>query len=322
MIVITGAAGFIGSCMCAHLNSKGIRNIMLVDDFSSNLKKQNYSDKKFLNVIERNEFIEWFDLQYDSVEYIIHLGARTDTTEFNYSIFKTLNVDYSKSIWQRCAQYNIPLIYASSAATYGNGEIGYDDNEKTIPLLKPLNPYGESKQEFDLWALQQENVPANWYGLKFFNVYGPNEYHKARMASVIFHSFNQIKKDGFVNLFRSHRNDFENGKQLRDFIYVKDVVKVIDWLMNQSKAPNGIYNLGTGNARTFLDLVTITFQSLKLTPSVNWIDIPLDIRDKYQYFTEANMSKLKGVGYSDDFYSLETGITDYVLNYLEGNKIF
>jgi ADP-L-glycero-D-manno-heptose 6-epimerase len=322
MIVITGAAGFIGSCMCAHLNSKGIRNIMLVDDFSSTLKKQNYTDKKFLNVIERNEFIEWFDLQYDSVEYIIHLGARTDTTEFNYSIFKTHNVDYSKSIWQRCAQYNIPLIYASSAATYGNGEMGYDDNEKTIPLLKPLNPYGESKQEFDLWALQQENVPTNWYGLKFFNVYGPNEYHKARMASVIFHSFNQIKKDGFVNLFRSHRNDFENGKQLRDFIYVKDVVKVIDWLMNQSKAPNGIYNLGTGNARTFLDLVTITFQSLNLTPFVNWIDIPLDIRDKYQYFTEANMSKLKGVGYSDDFYSLEKGITDYVLNYLEGNKYF
>jgi ADP-L-glycero-D-manno-heptose 6-epimerase len=321
-IIVTGAAGFIGSCMVQILNDNGYENVIIVDDFGEEVKRNNWQHKKFIYAVERQSLFEWLEINKPKIASFIHLGARTDTTEFSYAIHKELNVEYSKNVWQYCIQNNVPLIYASSAATYGNGEFGYDDNHEIPFKLQPLNPYGVSKNEFDKWALQETIQPSFWAGLKFFNVYGPNEYHKARMASVIWHSFNQIKTDGVVKLFKSHRPDFEDGQQLRDFIYVKDLINVILWMMEatidnrQLKKDNGLYNLGTGKARSFEDLVKATFAGLDLKPNIEYIDMPLDIRDKYQYFTEANMKKLEDAGYTKGFYSLESGIDDYVRNYL------
>ena len=325
-IVVTGAAGFIGSCLVGYLNEEGFTNLILVDEFSRDDKFQNLSGKVFREKIERELFFEKIGEEQTPADFIFHIGARTDTTEFDYSVHQHLNVDYSIRIWEYCTKHNIPLVYASSAATYGSGELGYDDNHEVIPSLKPLNPYGVSKNEFDKWALEQAISPPAWYGLKFFNVYGPNEYHKGRMASVIFHSLQQVKKTGRVKLFKSHRSDFEDGKQLRDFIYVKDVLKVCFWLMknclSQTQVPSGIYNLGTGQARTFEDLVKSTFAALDKDPDIEFIDMPSDIRDKYQYFTEANMKKLKAAGYPHPFYSLENGIDDYVREYLDQAKYY
>ncbi len=328
-IVITGVAGFIGSCMLQELNAKGYRNIIIVDEFDRADKKNNWKDKTFKAVIDRKEFIEWLNNEdIIEIDAIIHLGARTDTTEFDYSIHEALNVQYSQQLWDYCTKKNIPFIYASSAATYGAGEHGYDDDETKLDLLKPLNPYGVSQNEFDKWALDQNSAPKYWTGLKFFNVYGPNEYHKGRMASVIWHSFNQIKKDGLVKLFRSHRPDFEDGKQLRDFIYVKDVVSVIDWLLENMLANewtdtlNGIYNLGTGEARSFYDLVASTFAGMNLDTNIEYIDMPVDIRDKYQYYTQAEMKKLINAGYTKPFHTLEEGVVDYVKNYLVEHKYY
>jgi ADP-L-glycero-D-manno-heptose 6-epimerase len=327
-IIVTGAAGFIGSCMVQHLNNNGFDNLIIVDDFGVEEKRVNWESKKFVQAIERQSLQDWLATNQPKIDFFIHLGARTDTTEFNYAIHDELNVQYSKFVWEYCAQNHIPLIYASSAATYGNGELGYDDNHKLPFTLEPLNPYGKSKNEFDKWAIQQTSQPPFWAGLKFFNVYGPNEYHKARMASVIWHSFNQIKNVGFVKLFKSHRQDFKDGEQLRDFIYVKDLVSVIAWMMEsvENRLPslqNGLYNLGTGKARSFDDLVKATFKGLNLEPKINYIDMPLDIRDKYQYFTQANMQKLINAGYKQPFYSLEDGVIDYVSNYLnQNNRIF
>ena len=321
MIVVTGAAGFIGSCMVGYLNQNGFDNLIVVDDFSRMDKVPNLEEKKFAFRIEREGFFEWLDSNRPPVNFFIHLGARTDTTEFNYSIHEKLNVEYSKSVWQYCIRQNIPLVYASSAATYGSGELGYDDDHELPERLHPLNPYGISKNEFDKWALKQATAPPRWYGLKFFNVYGPNEYHKGRMASVIFHSFHQVKKNGYVSLFRSHRPDFEDGQQLRDFVYVKDVIKVCAWFM-EAHPSSGLYNLGTGKARSFYNLAVSTFEGLDLKPDIRFIDMPEDIRDKYQYFTEANMQKLITAGYHDNFYSLEDGVEDYVRNYLSVNKYY
>jgi len=318
MIVVTGAAGFIGSCMVAKLNEKNINNVVLVDNFSNPQKNLNLEGKSFSGKVERTQFFEWLESNHSQVEFIIHLGARTDTTEFRKAIFDELNLNYTIQMWNTCVAYGIPLIYASSAATYGMGELGYDDNHSIIPGLKPLNPYGISKNEFDKWALQQEKQPVFWAGLKFFNVYGPNEYHKGRMASVILHSFHQINETGKVKLFKSHRPDFEDGKQLRDFVYVKDVVEVISFLMNHS-VNSGIYNLGTGKARSFLDLATATFHAMEKSVNIQFIDTPVDIRDKYQYFTEAKMDKLYNAGYVAEFTSLENGISDYVRQYLLKN---
>lgn len=264
-------------------------------------------------------FFEWLDKNQAEVEFCFHIGARTDTTEFDQDIFNKLNLNYSKQIWKKCHLYQIPLIYASSAATYGNGEFGYDDNELQIPQLKPLNPYGESKNEFDKWALLQKDTPFFWAGLKFFNVFGPNEYHKGRMASVIFHAYNQIKASGRIKLFRSHRPDYKDGEQMRDFVYVKDLIEVCIHLMH-SRRNSGIYNLGTGKARTFVDLAKATFAALNLEPQIDFIDTPEDIRDKYQYFTQANMSKLRLIGYKKPFTSLEDSVQDYVSNYLVGDN--
>lgn len=321
MIVITGAAGFIGSCLLSRLNKDGIQDILLVDEFSNAEKAENYKGKEFTGMMERSKFIDWFRTNASSVTFVYHIGARTDTTEFNRSIFDELNVNYSKAIWEICAKARIPMMYASSAATYGLGEFGYEDDESKIPQLKPLNPYGDSKNEFDIWALQQKDAPPYWAGFKFFNVYGPNEYHKARMASVIFHSFNQIRQNGSVKLFRSHNPNYSDGGQLRDFVYVKDLVEVLFYTYKH-KLPDGIYNLGSGKARTFLDLAKATFAALGKEPKIDFIDTPVDIRDKYQYFTEASMSKLSRAGYTKPFTSLEEGVSDYVKHYLIGHKYY
>lgn len=320
MIIVTGAAGFIGSALIGELLRAGWQDIVAVDDFSRADKAPNLEGKKLTAKVDRSEFFTWLDKNEKLVQFIFHLGARTDTTEFDRSIFDELNVRYSQRMWQACVKYGIPLVYASSAATYGGGELGYSDADDSLPYqLKPLNPYGDSKNDFDKWALAQQEKPFFWAGLKFFNVYGPNEYHKGRMASVVFHAFNQIGATGGMKLFRSHRPDFKDGEQLRDFVYVKDLYNVCLFLMEERKH-SGLYNLGSGKARTFLDLARATFSALDKPENIAFVDTPADIRDKYQYFTEADMRKLIGIGYDRPFTSLEDGVEDYVKNYLIGGK--
>lgn len=327
-IIVTGAAGFIGSCMVQYLNEQGYQNLILVDAFGAEEKRTNWESKVFAHTIERHHLFDWLATHQPKIEVVIHLGARTDTTEFDYAIHETLNLEYSKEIWSYCSLHKVPLIYASSAATYGDGALGYNDDHELVNQLQPLNPYGISKNEFDKWALVQSMQPPSWTGLKFFNVYGPNEYHKARMASVIWHACNQIKEQGKVKLFRSHKEGFSDGEQLRDFVYVKDVVKVMGWMMNHmlenvwNISHNGLYNLGTGKARTFNDLVKASFAALDQPTQIEYIDMPEDIRDKYQYFTEANMNKLREAGYLDTFFSLEEGVDDYVRGYLRTLRYF
>jgi ADP-L-glycero-D-manno-heptose 6-epimerase len=353
-IIVTGAAGFIGSCLVGYLNEKGYNNLVIVDEFGDEEKKANYIRKKFTGQVEREQLFDWLKQNDPKIDFIFHLGARTDTTEFDYSVHEHLNVEYSKKIWNYSTEKNIPLVYASSAATYGRGEFGYDDDHDVVEKLVPLNPYGVSKNEFDKWAIKNASrfklhaartgdsagangsrmaasnepraagsEPPFWAGLKFFNVYGPNEYHKGRMASVIFHAFRQATETGKVKLFRSHKGEFKDGEQLRDFIYVKDVIDVCFWLMQNFKnVPSGLYNVGTGQARTFRDLVTSIFKSLGKETNIEFIDTPEDIRDKYQYFTEANMSKLQRADYNRSFTSLEQGIEQYVKNYLISRKFY
>jgi ADP-L-glycero-D-manno-heptose 6-epimerase len=339
VIIVTGAAGFIGSYMVGYLNEKGYKNLILVDEFDKEEKELNLHGKKYRVRAERENFFEWISLENPSVDFVFHLGARTDTTEFNYSVHERLNVEYSKKIWNYCADKNIPLVYASSGATYGGGELGYSDSHEIVEKLQPLNPYGVSKNEFDKWAVKQTATPPFWAGLKFFNVYGPNEYHKGRMASVVFHSFNQVQEKGKVRLFRSHRPDYKDGEQLRDFIYVDDIVSVCYWFMERCKVRSqkseiglqtsdfqypisGLYNLGTGKARSFNDLVKAIFSALNKPVNIKYFDTPADIRDKYQYFTEAGMNKLRNAGYNNDFYSLEKGVETYVKNFLLQHKYY
>lgn len=315
MIIVTGAAGFIGSYLIQRLNQDNYNAIIAVDKFTNEAKNKNLIGAKIQERIDRDLFLTWLDRNYETVEFIFHIGARTDTTEFNLDLLHSLNTEYTKEVWKRCCNYQIPLVYASSAATYGLGEFGYDDDESMIPQLKPLNPYGVSKQEFDVWALQQPQKPFFWAGLKFFNVYGPNEYHKGRMASVIWHAYNQISQTGKMKLFKSHHPDYKDGEQKRDFIYVKDVAEVCLFFMHHRKH-SGIYNLGSGQARTFNDLATAVFGALNKPVQIEYIDTPLDIRDKYQYFTEARMEKLKRVGYSKDFHDLDRGVQEYIRSLL------
>jgi len=346
IIIVTGAAGFIGSCMVGYLNQNGYENLILADEFDEEEKDRNLHGKKYLVRVERDNLFEWLDRDNPAVDFVLHLGARTDTTEFDYSIHEKLNVEYSKQIWKYCSVKNIPLVYASSAATYGSGDLGYIDSHEIVDQLKPLNPYGVSKNEFDKWAIKisqqagdgsRESAPPFWAGLKFFNVYGPNEYHKGRMASVIFHSFKQIQDKGKVRLFRSHRPSFKDGEQLRDFIYVNDVLGVCYWFMKEvgslkseiggqkarkGSMESGLYNLGTGKARSFNDLVKAIYNALNKKISIEYIDTPADIRDKYQYFTEASMTKLRNAGYKEDFFSLENGVRDYIKTFLVDNKYY
>lgn len=321
MIIITGAAGFIGSCLVGKLNNKGIKDIVIVDDFSRADKSNNYTHKAFREKVDRKDLFTWLPAHAKDIEFIFHIGARTDTAEFNMEVFEELNIGYSKNIWNFSSLHGIPMVYASSAATYGDGSLGYDDGHELSERLQPLNPYGVSKNEFDKWVLKQASTPPVWYGVKFFNVFGPNEYHKGRMASVVFHAFNQVKAAGRVKLFRSHRPGYQDGKQLRDFIYVKDVVDALFFMYEHRKDP-GIYNLGTGKARSFLDLVNSVFHSLDLEPDIEFIDTPADIRDKYQYFTEAKMDKLRKAGYSKPFHSLEDSISEYVQAYLQSTRYY
>lgn len=317
MIVITGAAGFIGSFLAGYLNEQGYNNLILVDDFSREDKRPNWEGKTFSDKIPREEFPEWFKENAAQVKFVFHLGARTDTSETDEELFNKLNYHYSQNIWSVCANHQIPLVYASSAATYGDGSLGYSDRPNLVKDLEPLNAYGRSKNEFDKWVLRQKDQPPFWAGLKFFNVYGPNEYHKGRMASVIFHAYHQYKKDGEVRLFRSHREDIAHGEQKRDFIYVKDVATICFWLLTHPySAINGLYNIGTGSAETFLELANSLFYALEVEENIRFIDTPADIRNNYQYYTRAEMEKLRKAGYHSQFYSLREGVKDYVREFL------
>lgn len=320
-IAITGAAGFIASYLVGLLNESGFENLILVDNFDVPAKAGNLVGKKFLRQIPREEFIDWAEENPGKIDYVFHLGARTDTTEMDYEVHRKWNVEYSKSIWKICTTQSIPLVYASSAATYGGGELGYSDNLKNVEDLRPLNPYGQSKQDFDVWAAAETEHPPFWAGVKFFNVYGPNEYHKGRMASVILHAFRQIMEHGEMKLFRSHNPEYADGGQMRDFVYVRDVLNVCLWLMKAQPA-SGLYNAGSGHARSFLDLAKAIFKAMDKTEKISFIDTPLDIRDKYQYFTEADMQKAQDAGFSKPAYSLEEGVKEYVQNYLHAGLYF
>lgn len=320
-ILVTGAAGFIGSYLVGYLNRAGYNDLVLADDFSVEKKAPNLAGKRYLEKVERDELFTWLAANPGKVKYVFHLGARTDTTEMDYEVHRRLNLEYSQKIWAVCAEAGIPLVYASSAATYGAGEHGYNDDHNIAYELAPLNPYGVSKNEFDKWALKQPDQPPFWAGLKFFNVFGPNEYHKGRMASVIFHAYDTIQNTSRVKLFRSHNPNYKDGEQIRDFIYVKDVVQICTWLM-QHRPASGLYNTGTGKARTFNDLVKAIFDTLELPTEIEYVDTPIDIRDKYQYFTEANMNKLHAAGYDAPFYTLEQGVREYVTEYMRTGRYF
>lgn len=315
MIVVTGAAGFIASYFVKKLNQEGYQDIVLVDDFSVNAKKRNWESLNYSQKVDRKLLFSWIEQNENQIQFIFHLGARTDTAEFDLGILNELNLNYSKQLWRLCVRYALPFIYASSAATYGKGEHGYDDNHHVVNKLVPLNPYGVSKNDFDKWVIAEKKQPFYWAGLKFFNVYGPHESHKGRMASVVWHTFNQVTQTGMMKLFRSHNENYKDGEQLRDFIYVKDVADVLYFLMHHRK-DSGLYNLGTGQARTFVDLATAAFVAMGKEPTISFIDIPKDIREKYQYFTEANMNKLRSIGYKTEFTSLEEGVKEYVQKYL------
>ncbi len=315
MIVVTGAAGFIGSYIVGKLNREGFKDIVLVDKYDDPLKFQNFQTKIYTEMVDRDNFFDWLAIHEKLVQIIIHLGARTDTVGQEPEIYQQLNLEYSQKIWKACIQYGLPLVYASSASTYGDGMLGFDDDHLLIPELQPLNLYAQSKHDFDCWALKQEQQPYFWAGLKFFNVFGPNEYHKNRMASVILQAFNTISETSEMKLFRSHHPDIRDGEQARDFIYVEDVAKVILFFMNH-RQDSGIYNVGTGETRSYLSLTKAVFKSMQMTENICFIDTPEDLLGKYQYFTCANIQKLRSIGYHETFCTLEESIDDYVRNYL------
>jgi ADP-L-glycero-D-manno-heptose 6-epimerase len=329
MIVVTGVSGFIASVLVTRLNQDRFFDLVLVDDFHGHSAHENHertgrniAGKKYLACIDREDFPHWLESNQQQVQFVFHLGARTDTAETDLAALNRLNLEYSKTLWRLCAKFQIPLVYASSAATYGGGEHGYSDAHESVQWLQPLNPYGVSKNDFDKWVLSQENCPFFWAGLKFFNVYGPNEYHKSRMASVVFHAFRQIRESGKLKLFMSHREGIAHGEQKRDFVYVMDVVEVCVFLMHHRK-DSGIYNLGSGSARSFNDLASAVFGALQLPVNIEYVETPADIRDAYQYYTCADMTKLNGIGFPHEFSSLESGVRDYVNKYLsEDFKIY
>src|SRR5690554_2637595 len=321
MIVITGAAGFIGTYLAGKLNQAGYTDLILVDRFDDPLKDLNLYNKKYKAFIDRDMFFLWLIQNATEVDFIFHLGARTDTIGIEPDLYQQLNLIYTQRLWNICAEIQVPLLYASLAATYGNGESGFSDAHINLPNLRPLNLYGWSKHEFDVWALKQVRTPPFWAGLKFFNVYGPNEYHKGRMASVILHAFQTIMKDGSMQLFKSHHKDYKDGEQSRDFIFVDDIADVMMFFMNNKKN-SGIYNVGTGHARTFLDLTNAVFKSIKIDPKISFVDTPVELRGRYQYFTEADIDKLREIGYTKDFTNLEEGVEMYVGKYLKSQSCY
>lgn len=316
-VIVTGGAGFIGSCIVRTLNDMGIEDITIVDHICETDKWMNMRNKKYTEYINRDEFLEKLPEYAGKVTHIIHMGACSATTERNFDFLYKNNYEYTKTLWKFCTENQISFIYASSAATYGDGKEGFDDKED-IKRLRPLNGYGYSKQLFDLWAEKQTIAPKQHVGFKFFNVYGPNEYFKGSMASVIFHSFNKINETGEMGLFKSYKEGYEDGGQLRDFVYVKDICKVVKFMIEHEEV-SGLFNLGTGQERSFYDLAASTFKAMGLEPNIKYIEMPESLRAKYQYYTQANMEKLRSVGYADDFYSLEDGAKDYVQNYLMKN---
>lgn len=318
MILLTGGAGFIGSVLARQLNALGHTDLVIVDKLEDSIKWKNLRGVKFLDYIHADEL---FNGDYDDLiaetDLIFHMGACSSTTEKNMDFLMKNNVAYTQALFRFAATKNIPFIYASSAATYGAGELGYSDEHVGIPALMPLNPYGYSKQLVDEWILKEEAKPDHWFGLKFFNVFGPNEYHKEEMRSLVHKSFEQIKSVGSVKLFKSHRPDFKDGEQLRDFIYVKDVVRAMIELADPDIAPHsGIYNLGTGKARSFLDLTKATFNAMGVTPKIEFIDMPEALRGQYQYYTQADVTKFLTALPGFEFSNLEEAIKDYVQNYL------
>lgn len=313
-VIVTGGAGFIGSCIVRTLNDMGIEDIIVVDHICETDKWINLRNKKYSEYINRDDFLARLPEFKNGISHIIHMGACSATTERNFDFLYRNNYEYSKRLWDFCSENGISFIYASSAATYGDGQLGFDDM-MDIKKLRPLNGYGYSKQLFDIWAEKQEKRPMQAVGFKFFNVYGPNEYYKGNMASVIFHSYNKIIKTGEVQLFKSYNAQYVDGGQLRDFVYVKDICKVIKYMLEHPDI-SGLFNLGTGKARSFYELANATFSALGIPTYVDYIDMPAELRPKYQYYTQANMKKLYNVGYTENFYTLEDGIKDYVQNYL------
>jgi ADP-L-glycero-D-manno-heptose 6-epimerase len=310
VIVITGAAGFIGSHLAEGLAKQGFRDLILVDDFSMPEKKANWSGLVYQALVHRDDFFDWIGSNHQFIQYIFHLGARTNTLEQDEVVLNRLNFEYSKKVWELCVRFGIPLCYASSAATYGDGSLGFNDDMSTIHQLQPLNPYGWSKHRFDLWALEQKRKPLQWVGLKFFNVYGNREKHKGRMASVVLHAFQQIAAEQELKLFKSYRDNIPNGEQKRDFIYVKDLVMMMIAIMKDRKI-SGIYNAGTGHARSFNELSTTIFDTLGLPKKIDYVDMPEGLQNQYQYFTEANMIsffKKKSL----IFTPIEIGVSEYV----------
>ena len=318
MILITGAAGFIGSALTAYLNEQGLTDLVLVDDFSHPAKRPNWIHKRFRYLVERHQLWNWLRAYTRDLSTIFHIGARTDTFLQDEATFHELNLTYSQKLWMIAAEYQIPFFYASSAATYGDGTLGFSDDEKLLPALKPLNPYARSKHQFDLWVVRQTHTPPRWAGFKFFNVYGPNEYHKGAMSSVAYRGTLQILQENELRLFRSYRSDYKDGEQKRDFIYVKDVVQVLYFFLMRD-TPSGIYNLGTGRAESFLTLGEALFRAMGRPARIRFIDMPEAIREKYQYFTEADIRKLRSAGYTQPFHSLSEGVEAYVKEYLWPN---
>lgn len=318
MILVTGGAGFIGSVLAQELNQRGNDNLIIVDRLGEDTKWRNLQGKKFEEYIHADQlFLEENEPLLSEVKAIFHMGACSTTTERNIDYLMDNNFYYSRALFTMAAELDIPFIYASSAATYGDGELGYDDEHKKIDKYRPMNGYGYSKQLFDEWVLRQEQKPSHWFGVKFFNVYGPNEYHKGDMSSLVYKGYHQIKRGGNVKLFKSHREGFADGEQLRDFVYVKDVVRaMIEMAQPEAAEHSGIYNMGTGKANSFKSLIEATFFAMKINPVIEYIDMPESIRHQYQYYTQANMEKFHRVFPNFQFTSLGSAVADYVENHL------
>ena len=313
--IITGGAGFIGSCLVRELNDIGVADIIIVDDIAETDKWLNLRNKRYREYIHKSKFLERLP-ELKSIDAVIHMGACSSTTERDFDYLYNNNFEFTKALWAYCTENCIPFIYASSAATYGDGTQGFDDNGNIDELL-PLNGYGYSKQLFDQWVKHQaESSPPQHAGLKFFNVYGPNEYFKGSMASMVFHGYKQIRESGIIRLFKSCNPHYADGKQLRDFVYVKDVCSVILWLL-EHKEVSGLFNVGTGRAQSFRELAEATFHALGMEPNIEYIDMPEHLREKYQYYTKAEMGKLRKAGYTAPFMTVEQGALDYVQNYLD-----